>query len=135
MNIESQVTSLELSKRLKELGVKQESLFYWELLPAHESTSGKEEWTLEYGKNHSDTFSAFTVAELGNLLPYMIQDIEFDEVFLHFRKDEDGWNCWYEGQLEGGKEYIFHEVFVADNEVDCRAKMLVYLLKNKFIKL
>ena len=29
MNIEEQVCSLELSKRLKELGGKQESLFYW----------------------------------------------------------------------------------------------------------
>ena len=29
MKIESQVCSLELAKKLKELGVKQESLYYW----------------------------------------------------------------------------------------------------------
>jgi hypothetical protein len=29
MKIEDQVTSLELSKKLKKLGVRQESYFYW----------------------------------------------------------------------------------------------------------
>ena len=29
MKLEDQVVSLELAKKLKELGVKQESLFYW----------------------------------------------------------------------------------------------------------
>jgi len=31
MKLEDQVCSLELAKRLKELGVEQESLFYWGL--------------------------------------------------------------------------------------------------------
>lgn len=32
MKLESQVVSLELAKKLKELGVKQESLFQWRLI-------------------------------------------------------------------------------------------------------
>ena len=31
MKLEDQVCSLELAKKLKELGVKQDSLFYWNL--------------------------------------------------------------------------------------------------------
>ena len=62
--LKNQVCSLELSQKLKELGVPQESLFYWrddgfELLRKDEM---REDWY--------DTFpSAYTVAELLPLLP------------------------------------------------------------------
>jgi hypothetical protein len=77
-----QVSNFELSKRLKELGVKQESIFYWtdvacyhELpeLPQPEPMwiivnpiSGKDEMS-------EDAISAFTVAELGEGLPEKIE--------------------------------------------------------------
>src|ERR1700689_4384174 len=66
MKLESQVCSLELSKRLKELGFKQESLFYWY------NTKGDERfYGIAYtkGSKLKNTFSAFTVAELGEMLP------------------------------------------------------------------
>lgn len=63
-----QTTSFELSKRLEELGVKQESLFWW-YIPKAEIKSMIE---LVYGKQGHDTeistgwncYSAFTVAEI-----------------------------------------------------------------------
>src|SRR6266516_6355210 len=64
MKTEEQVTSLELSKKLKELDVKQESIFYWLL-----TTMGEYEVT-DRGNVYmpKDTFySAFTVAELGGM--------------------------------------------------------------------
>jgi len=67
MKLEQQVTSLKLSKKLKELGCKQDSLFYWV-----ESSEGQEDYRVqckdcayEYG-NHR-VYSAFTVAELYQL--------------------------------------------------------------------
>lgn len=79
MELEKQVTSLELSKRLKELGVKQESLFY------HAKVAFKAGKGYEYHNRNrqriimkgrakkwqppKDFCSAFTVAELGELLP------------------------------------------------------------------
>ena len=73
MKLEQQVSSLELSKRLKDLGVKQESLFYWNLWHGQMDDFMYQVW---YGKPvkrgdgvlSEDTCSAFTVAELGNML-------------------------------------------------------------------
>lgn len=61
------VTSLELSKKLKELGVKQESLFCWgkDGKRLHASTDG-------YGSLHwqePDECSAYLASELGKWLP------------------------------------------------------------------
>src|SRR5207253_7805322 len=62
MNNEEQVTSLELSKKLKELGVKQESLWYWwksgHIFVEEERYAGKQ-W--------EKLASALTVAELGGM--------------------------------------------------------------------
>lgn len=63
MEIEKQVTSLEVSVRLMDLGVKQESLFHW--------ISTLEGFEVVYhGKGMGGTsISAFTVAELGVRIP------------------------------------------------------------------
>lgn len=59
MTLEQQVASLELCKRLKTLGVRQESVFYW-----CEDGCGP-----HFGMGRIEVaLSAFTVAELGILL-------------------------------------------------------------------
>ena len=72
MKLEYQCTSLELSKRLKELGVKQESLFYWYYCYPNGNPPSK--WTIQYSTNGlmSDRYSAFTVAEHLAILPHRI---------------------------------------------------------------
>jgi len=71
MKLENQVCSLELAKKLKELGVKQESLFYWRY------NDGMDEWFIDEwdefgpGKEFISSLkatSAFTVAELLEML-------------------------------------------------------------------
>lgn len=70
MNLESQVINLELAKRMKKLGIKQNSLFYWR---DYKSDAGSE---VIYAPNvfHEnsvtvyDYYSAFTVAELISML-------------------------------------------------------------------
>src|SRR5712691_127674 len=76
MQLSKQVIYLELYKRLKELGVKQESLFYW----VKEVTTKGDNYFVAYLYGVSDTkrrfiniqCSAFTVAELGILLPFSV---------------------------------------------------------------
>lgn len=83
MKLENQVTSLELSKRLAELGVKQESLFYW-----FKARITRDQPTIQYvyhlknssfsyfENEHYETCSAFTAAELINILrEYIKYDI------------------------------------------------------------
>lgn len=114
MKLENQVVSLELAKKLKELGVKQESLFYWwnnqiYFYPYLDQT--------EIG----DSISAFTVAELGILLPTM-SDLP--------KQGHDGrWRV--HGPWTAEKGDLLH---IADTEADCRAKVLIYLLENNLIK-
>ena len=123
MKLEDQVTSLELSKILKELGIKQESLFCYQ--PVQNENDSV--WTRNFNLNEfcnpskDERIAAFTVAELGEMLPdncYTQKDcgnlpIEW---YCHRMIDKDQEDIWN-----------------AETEADARAKMLIYLLENKLI--
>ena len=124
MKLEQQVVSLELAKKLKELGVEQESLFYWcNHVQLGNLKSRQCSDYLIYGHQgwHERTrVSAFTVAELGEMLPAGALG-----AYLNIFKNVDkGWNVGY------GLEVTLE----ADTEADARAKMLIYLLENNLIK-
>jgi len=122
MKLEQQVVSLELAKILKALGVKQESLFTWLW------TSERGEYEL-FGRNHpiaNDTAremfpenytSAFTTAELGEMLPAGYKTTKGHDVFI----------------VEGMPDEPY-SIQRANTEADARAKMLIYLLEQKLIK-
>lgn len=90
MTLENQVTSLEISKRLKELGVKQKSIFGWYNRKKVDGKGGEfDSWeiylnddpTVEY---EIPFYSAFTVAELIELLGNKLGVID------HFKNGEWG---------------------------------------------
>ena len=69
MNIEDQVTSLELSKKLKELKIEQDSVFYWVSYENEEKywdLKYKEE--IEWDEDIVNKYSAFLPDELMGLL-------------------------------------------------------------------
>ena len=70
MKLENQVVSLELAKKLKELGVKQESLFYWTELNGEPFLMIVKDFEGEsIPEDRKDKFiSAFTVSEIFPLL-------------------------------------------------------------------
>lgn len=129
MKLEDQVCSLELAKRLKELGVKQESAFRWIPMGAEPVLCPVPEFDDDgETKYMPDACSAFTVAELGEMLPDEIV-VGKKSYYLALRKRKIFYarpNDYEEEALPG--------VFPGDTESDARAKMLVYLLENKLVK-
>lgn len=132
MKLEQQVVSLEVAQRLKELGVKQESLFHW--TRSHTRKSGElkadSKYYLAFNKNKkhfSDyEFSAFTVAELGEMLPDYCQTVTMEES----SRTQGKYKC-YDSTVEN---WTMRDIkFYADTEADARGKMLIYLLENKLI--
>lgn len=128
MKLEQQVCSLELAKKLEELGVKQESFFYWHHCFAYKTDDRIEQYKPEQS-NDWEFYSAFTVAELGEMLPRKLEMMVWN--LSHTRKNKEtvylsqtGRHCWYANDVDGGQ---------ADTEADARAKVLIYLLENKLI--
>jgi len=171
MELEKQVASLELSKQLKELGVKQESLFYWvdgelrqgmadyklafERMEAMlmESITDKspmevngkfvvgEHYSIEQDRRlavlespqrtgaaqreYNDHYSAFTVAELGEMLPYRWTTYKsnIDDEWIGLNTDPEMMWC----------DPLFEKVG-ANTEADARAKLLIHLMEEGIIK-
>lgn len=152
MNLESQVCSLELSKKLLTLGVKQNSLWYW-------CDTFSDDWKLCYTNNYENdnylkdlqeekaAYSAFTVAELFELLPAFI-DTKMDEPFNNFYlqiQKRTVENIKYIGvyvcdSMPG--EEIRNPLYQMQSKVrsyssklaDCLAEMLIFLLENGLTK-
>ncbi len=135
MKLENQVASLDLAKRLKELGVKQESLFYhwataieqdglaWWNVSEKEPRKGKPVRAYLDSVGRPSVLSAFTVAELGEMLP----DKVGEKKIFNWKGILDGKTDWYAGVMN---ERAWVE---ANTEANARAKMLIYLLENKLI--
>ncbi len=129
MKLEKQVTSLELSKKLKELGVKQESLFYWvSHFNGDELVFENDEHNF-YKSVWKERSSAYTVAELGEMLPRGLCTQKAPETY-HMQFDSDAWkDAWNIKGLELGFRELWEET-KADTEADARAKCLIYLIEN-----
>ena len=117
MKLEDQVCSLGLAKRLKELGVRQEGLFWW---ASDERTGAAFRLTATPNMKWSEAHRlvAFTVAELGWMLP---QDC------YSYKLYSSGWAGQYR---RNGRKRVH---FAAYTEADARAKLLIYLLENKLV--
>jgi hypothetical protein len=149
MKIEEQVCGLDLATKLKDLGVKQESLCYW-VEPVHSET--KTPFVqVEYPTGYTarpHIAAAFNVAELGELLPAtVIGRMPFTnlvgELFRltishNVLPDVSRWFVQYRMNIirnEGTLVEDFGEYFVEESEADARAKMLVYLIEQNLVNL
>lgn len=151
MNLEQQVVSLDLAKRLKELGVKQESVCYWaeryqlddigrKVVGVRFSTNPDFSGTTYSYFHEQDICAAFTVAELGEMLPWLVEkngEMYWSELIKNGPKSLGAktWEVFYKTcEDETGDVEILRDFTAsADTEADARAKMLIYLIENKLI--
>ena len=125
MKLESQVCSLELAQKLKELGVEQDSLWFW---GNYESRMYQKDngWRItdtlyagDYEAWIGEHYSAFTVAELGEMLLNAFIKIKDKEII----------------DPRGRYNRLVKKMYSFEEEANARAKMLIYLLENKLITL
>lgn len=131
MKLEDQVCSLELAKKLKELAVKQSSYFYY--VPTINNNNIFGILSLESICNIFDNYiSAFTVAELGEMLPKELVAEDKSYFFTQCpSRDLKRYIVFYRHTMS------FLEDCESDDkkEADARAKMLIHLIENKLIEL
>lgn len=147
MELKNQVCSLELANRLRELGVKQESIFWhwatdveedgltWWTVVDKEPRRGKRVRELSTPDHYRGKIAAFTVAELGEMLPMSVEagkpDWEMPHtLYFNSGRLSDEWEVCYSN---GGS--VMNHKERANTEADARAKMLVYLLDNHLVTL
>lgn len=123
MTLEKLVVSLPLAKRLQELGVKQESLYWWSEHtdpPTLWSTSAANEAGIWDSNGHKQ-YAAFTLGEVVEVIA-----LASNEALQKMDVAKED-NFGIKGE---GKEFL-HNCFNPDN----LAKMLIYLLEEKLLTL
>ena len=135
MLLEDQVCSLELAKKLKELGVKQDGLFYYQNYPYHDGTDDNFLKIVEIESNNNSNnaiintesydedhkkYSAFTVSELGEMFP---------DSFATLREEGEWLGASDEKHSLAGKLKTRSK-----NEADTRAKIIIYLIENNLME-
>jgi hypothetical protein len=142
MELEDRVVSLELAKEMKEVGVEQDSAFYWIQQGEYSDDwseafiVAKKERDVCYKPALDGECSAPTVAELGEMLPGEIQEIvgnaKQNRYYLDCGKidSEHSYYVRYTKHDMGNTFYITHR----RKEADARAKMILYLIKTGIIK-
>jgi len=139
MKLEDQYCSVELAKKLNELGVGQDSEFYWRKYSLAEKPAlfqlggfkriGADLAVLSGSLEYE--YSAFSVAELGEMLNY-----KFPYILNHDAEYIKG--HWTGGFLKQKWHFDIKDKAIELGEMteaDARAKMLIYLLENKLTEM
>lgn len=132
MNIEDQVVSLELAKKLKEIGMEQESHWVWFDWGKHtekhmaklEARNNLTEWQLEKGEL---IYPAFTVAELMEGLPRMIRTDKYHHYELCVYKSSVSIGYVVEYEHHACDELKILQEFENGKLADALAEMAMWL--------
>lgn len=129
MKIEDQVCTLGQAKKLKELGIDQETEFYFRMgkiwhfrevtdWPNQEQLSD----LIQSGAESERIFAAYTVAELGEMLP-----TGYDTMKITVNRD----SCEWQGYDLDGDPFPSEQTYKTEAEV--RATMLIALIEAELL--
>jgi len=133
MNLENLVTSLELSKKLKEAGVPQRSVFYWTDcdIKRKDLCEHYGEWNIcLFSDRRCKEYSAYLAEELGLWLPkgFYISKTTNDQYLIGhdffarlLTEHDDRW-----------ERVKYEQVF--PTEAEARGEMLFWLIEKGYIK-
>ena len=131
MELQQQVTNLELSKRMKELGFIQESYFMWVDGEVWDRCS-QSDYEMPSTPSRDKWIPAYTVSELGELLPKIIVSVNGIryglEIYWSDTKTSPIIGYW---NNDGNPTRLHTEI--ADDLVNAMAKMLCYLKENNLL--
>lgn len=142
MNIIYQVCSFEQAEELKNLGIKQYSYFYWYDEGDKQHTFTIFAGNLPFRKDSRRCYSAYTVAELGEMLPHSIVRDEVGYYLIYTKLIDELTSdlinfCTYENDnMQDKKGHIYTSSLCTTggtNEAEARAKMVIYLIKEGLI--
>ena len=146
MKIENQVSNVKLSMKLEQLGLKQDSVWYWEietykfkpykgqqhifLLNRLDKQKVSNDYDYEY-------YSAFTVAELEQQIFQIIGECRYDFIVsfspLGGTWKDETFDKMYTVQCVDWSSLNKSLMERAGTGADARATMLIYLLENRLI--
>lgn len=142
MKLEDQVCTEAQANKLKELGVAQKSIFYYHAL--FERPVFGETVVTEFGKQYKKAqvrndkkaaASAFTVAELGMILPAEIKECKLVQWPIHYTSGTKSYGIQYRYKCDSpvtNQAIPDHCVF-GHTEAEVRASLLIELLESKVI--
>lgn len=128
MKLEDQVITKYQSKKLKELGINAEALWYW-VYPINDQVISSQygvchkDWAMQIIQENEGDWtdlemaSAYSVSELGVLLPS-----GYDTMHC----SEKGWR----GYDHDGNDF---QIETFRTEAECRAEMLIHLLQRNIV--
>lgn len=127
MELEKQVTSIDLSNKLKKLGLTKPSIYFRDWTGAKEDEIEQNPEPLY----NLDNVNCYTVAELGEMLPKT-------ENIVTMYLGNGYVQTAIQGDIDLGEGLATRwgavgKCILGDTEADARAKMLIYLLENKLM--
>lgn len=160
MKLENQLATVEQSKRLRELGIVQEGNYTWIWNPSgntYDISPLKVEALELLAKSHPKSkewaerkekgiFSAFSVAELGTIIPDYTRKLGNLEIgksetdHISMKPQKTHWHCsywtWGNKYTKSGDIYlekVSSHVKHGDTIAQCLANMAIYLIEKELI--